>query len=843
MPHTDISYYEFGQYRLDPAERVLTRDGEAVSLTPKATETLLVLLRNAGQLVSKETLMREVWPDTFVEESNLTQNIFILRRVLGDDGNGVKYIETVSRRGYRFVAAVRRSSESDDPISSLEGANRETSFASPTILAVCPFMNATGDAKAEYLPDGITDGVINRLSRIPNLRVMSRSALSRYKDKGLDPQTIGQELGADAVLIGRVSASRSGLFITAELVDVANGWQLWGESFDRASRDILEIQDEIVRQLSAKLKLELSGDDEKRVTKRYTESSAAHEAYLEGRYHWSTYTRNGIEKAIVHFRRATDLDPNYALAYAGIVDCYLRLATSYLPPEEALPPAPTEEDERENESGSVDVEVSQEKVRLRHEWDWKGAERELRRANELKSDYPAAYQWHAACQFSVKLFQESLQYAGNLASKVQVAHLWPTTYQSRHIPSLDLTPAEEVQVLCTIAREQIDVGNYEAACLVLHRWCTIGEWPKLEGLSSYSAADLLFTVGSLASSISSTGRVQKGQKHAEALLNGSIALFEQLGSKTRSAEGRIELARCYYREGLFDTARTTLNLALSSLASDQGELRCSCLILFGVVERDAGRLRDSLSRLNEAATIVEVGGPRMTGRCHYEMATTFRELAISEFCDEYFDRAIDHFRKALHKMEGIGNHRHTASLENNHGYLLLSLGRSEESELHLLRSRRLFDVFADSVRRAQVDDTLARLYLATQRFELAEQTIARAVSMLEISDEEALLAEALTTKAMILCKVAKYHEAKAIFEGAYRVAERCGDSEGAGRAQLIMLEEMCEQLEDSERLEITMNLTTLLATSQQASIVNRLEELKKHIASNHGNRQDCDGAE
>ena len=825
MPHSNVPYYEFGPYRFEPEQRVLTRDGEAVSLTPKATEILMVLLKNPGQLVEKEELMREVWPNTFVEEANLTQNIFTLRRAMAEPGTGRKYIETVSRRGYRFVAAVKvcdaahRLSISESEAADLQNAN---AARQPPILGVLPFINATGDPNIERLANGLTDNIINSLSRIPKLRVMSRSAVFRYKGRELDPQIIGQELGVNAVLIGKVLSGPTGVTISAELVDVANGWQLWGESFEREASDIFEIQNEIARQLTSTLKLRLTGDEEKRVTKRFTENSAAYEAYLEGRYHWSKYTREGIEEAIVHFRQAIELDTNYALAYASIVDCYLRLATNYLPPGQSLPQAPTVT--RTSEDVEFKTELPEEKLRLRHEWDWKGAERELRRANELKSNYPAVHQWHAAYLFSMELFQESLANSKSSAAEKHSAPQQPhLTIESHHVPSLDLTPDEEVQVFCTIAREQIEVGNYEAGCLALHRWWTIGGWPRLEGLSPHSAADLLFTVGALASSVSSTGRIHKGQKHAEALLNGSIALFEHLGSKRRSAEGRIELAGCYYRQGMFDLSRATLLGALGELSDDDRELRSVGLIRLGVVERHAGHLYDSLSRLTEVSEIVELGGPLVTGRYNHELGTTLQDLAETENRSDYFDRVIKHFHKAFYEFVAIGNHRYAAVVENNHGYLLLSLSRFDEAEVHLLRARQLFDGFDDKVRRAQVDDTLARLHLATNRFELAELVVERAVETLETGDEEALLAEALTTKGAVFCKQGRYSEAKGILEGAHRVAERCGDNEGAGRALLIVVEEMSEQLDDEERQELGTRLHKLLAQSQQASTRIRLQ--------------------
>ncbi len=394
----------------------------------------------------------------------------------------------------------------------------------------------------------------------------------------------------------------------------------------------------------------------------------------------------------------------------------------------------------------------------------------------------------------------------------------------------ELTPAEEVQVFCTVAREQIEVGNFEAACVVLQRWWTIGEWPKVQGLETHSSADLLFTAGALAGWVASSRQVPKGQKHAEALLNGSIALFEQLGLKTRAAEGRIELAYCYYREGLFDLARSTLQAALQELPKEESDLKSNALIKLAGVERHAGRLYDSLTQLNKAADIVDSVGPWATGRYHLELATVLKNLAIAEPRDDFFERALGHYQKALYEFEAIGNHRLNAIVENNHGYLLLSLKRLNEAEEHLVLARKLFDGLNDKVRRAQVDETLAQLHAAGCKFDLAEQAILRAVESLGKGGEEALLSEALTTHGMILCRTGRHRQAKRVLERSNRMAESCGDREGAGRALLILIEEMCEELDDGERLELGVRLEALLGDSQQVLILERLRRCQKRIA-------------
>src|SRR5215510_11310666 len=229
MTHNDLRY-EFGPYQLDSSTRILTRDGEGIPLTPKATEILLVLVKHAGQLVEKDELLKEVWPDTFVEENNLTQNIFTLRKALGDDRTDPKYIETVARRGYRFLATVTASANQSAGVI----------YQSP-VVAVFTVTNNTGDPELEYLADGITGNLINNLSRISNLRVMSRSTVTRYKMKDVEPQKAGKELRADAVLVGRINARLSGLTINVELVDVATGWQLCGNTLNSERGDLLEV--------------------------------------------------------------------------------------------------------------------------------------------------------------------------------------------------------------------------------------------------------------------------------------------------------------------------------------------------------------------------------------------------------------------------------------------------------------------------------------------------------------------------------------------------------------------------------------------------------------------------
>jgi len=265
----------------------------------------------------------------------------------------------------------------------------------------------------------------------------------------------------------------------------------------------------------------------------------------------------------------------------------------------------------------------------------------------------------------------------------------------QHIENSPLNLSEQVQAACAQARKRLEAGDYDLGCAALQQWWTIGEWPRHSGLDDEAAAELFFTAGVLSGWVSSTRQIHGGQKPAEGLLNGAIALFERLQKQGRATEARIELACCYYRQGLLDLARKTVRSLLQTLSEDEQELRVVALIRLAVVEGRVGRLHDALGLLNEAAPLVETSGDWTKGRFHLEFATTLKNLGIGESRHAYFDRALDHYEEALRHFEGIGNHRYTAVVENNRGYLLSSLKRFDEAQFHLERARKLFEELSD----------------------------------------------------------------------------------------------------------------------------------------------------
>jgi tetratricopeptide (TPR) repeat protein len=271
--------------------------------------------------------------------------------------------------------------------------------------------------------------------------------------------------------------------------------------------------------------------------------------------------------------------------------------------------------------------------------------------------------------------------------------------------------------------------------------------------------------------------------------------------------------------------------ALKDLAENDRELKSVCLIRIAIIERHAGRLKDALTRLNEVAGVAKVVGPWATGRYHLEVATTLKNIGVSDSNTRSLRQSIKYYQKALHEFEAVGNHRYAAIVENNHGYLLLGLNEFNEAEKHLLRARSLFDSFGDKACRAQVDETLARLHLAEGRLGLAQQAVERAVDALETGDGDVLLAEALVTRGLVLCRMGRHREAKRILERGNQLAERCGDLEGAGRALLVMVEEMLAQLGDDERNELVPQLRKFLGNSQLAATRERLGKCLKLITT------------
>ncbi|HEY0006642.1 MAG TPA: protein kinase [Pyrinomonadaceae bacterium] len=262
-------------------------------------------------------------------------------------------------------------------------------------LAVMPLVNVSGDPNMEYLSDGITESIINTLSQLGQLRVMARSTVFRYKGRDVDPCEAGRELQASAVTTGRVLLVGDNLIIKAELVNVADGSQLWGEQYRRKSADIFEVEAEISKEISEKLRIKLTGAEKRLLAKRHTDNPEAYQLYLKGRFYLGKMTKDGLKRGIEYFNRAIELDPGYALAYAGLAEAYYGLSAAHLPPREAMPRARAAAMKAlELDDTLAEAHASLGLVQAFYDWDWTGAEREYRRAIELNHGYASAHHWY-----------------------------------------------------------------------------------------------------------------------------------------------------------------------------------------------------------------------------------------------------------------------------------------------------------------------------------------------------------------------------------------------------------------------------------------------------------------
>jgi len=363
------------------------------------------------------------------------------------------------------------------------GARRPRSRRSVDSLAVLPFENASADPNTEYLSDGITESIINSLSPLPKLKVMARSTVFRYKGRAVDPQEAGRELGVRAVLTGRVLQLGDRLVIKAELVDAADGAQLWGEQYNRQLTDILQVQEEIAREISEKLRLRLSGEEKKRLAKRHTENTEAYQLYLKGRYYWNKRTEEGLRRGMAYFQQAIGKDPAYALAYAGLADCY-RLLSSYsvLPSKESGPRAKAAALKAlEIDDHLAEAHTSLAYIQFTYDWDLPEAERGFRRALELNSNYATAHQWYSLYLRTMGRFDEAwaeikraqeLDPLSLIISATAALHFYYTRQSERMMEqarqTIELEPSSHItQGVLGLAYEL--QGKYEEAIAEYHR--------------------------------------------------------------------------------------------------------------------------------------------------------------------------------------------------------------------------------------------------------------------------------------------------------------------------------------------------------------------------------------
>jgi adenylate cyclase len=371
--------FRFGDFSLDSGERQLLRDGVEVILRPKTFETLLCLLERHDHLITKNELLDRVWPDTFVSESVLDHCISEIRKALEDDTRNPRYLKTIPRVGYKFMNAA-------EEVIPTGPETRPTTKAPPAgSIAVLPFTNISTDPDNEFFCDGLSEELINGLTKVSALRVVAHSSSFAFKGQNLDAREIGRQLNVAAILEGSVRRAGNRLRISTQLIDTAEGYHLWSEQYDRPVEDVFAIQDEISAVVLDTLKVEWLSQKGKDSARRPTGNMEAYDLYLRGRSFWHRRYEGFIQKAMESFEQAIRKDPHFALAYTGLADTYGSLGVwGWSPPNEVFPKAAAlVRDALDIDDKLAEAHASQGFVHTFYDWNWELAEKEFQRAIDL----------------------------------------------------------------------------------------------------------------------------------------------------------------------------------------------------------------------------------------------------------------------------------------------------------------------------------------------------------------------------------------------------------------------------------------------------------------------------
>jgi DNA-binding winged helix-turn-helix (wHTH) protein/Flp pilus assembly protein TadD len=386
MSSPQSGVYKFGEFRIEAGKRLLLRGGALVALTPKAFDTLLHLIQNRQRVVEKDELMQAIWPDTSVEENNLNQNISTLRRVLGESRGENRYIATIPGKGYRFIADVEGGGALSGPVQ----AARER-----VTLAVLPFENLSSDREREYLADGLTEETIAALGQIDpeHLGVIGRTSVMTYKKATKTLGEIGSELGASYLVESTLRGEGGRFRVTSKLIRVKDQVQVWTASYDGEPASVLNFQRELSAAIAEQIRLRLSPERLSALARRQTRNAEAYDLYLRGRHYWHQLTPPTTKRAVECFSRATQLDPEYALAWSGLADAYAASPINGDAPPLGMWPLAREAAARSvaAEPNLAEAQTSLGFVKFWFDWDWLVAEAAYRKAIELDPSYPMAY--------------------------------------------------------------------------------------------------------------------------------------------------------------------------------------------------------------------------------------------------------------------------------------------------------------------------------------------------------------------------------------------------------------------------------------------------------------------
>lgn len=409
--------YEFGRFRLDLNERALFDGEDMVSLPPKLFDTLVILVEYKGRVVEKEELMQRVWPDSFVEENNINKNIYALRKLFGEDQD---FIETIPKRGYRFVAKVSEGwSVPDEIIVKTRTTGRliiEEELEpepKPKTIAVLPFKTFGSNGSSDHLGLGLADALITRLGNAQQITVRPTSSIVKYNNVDQDLFRIGQELRVDAILEGSIRRLEPRIRVTVQLVNIKDEITLWAGKFDESFTDIFTVEDMISERVADALTLSLSGKERALLTKHHTENIEAYEWLLKGIYQVNRYTPEALGKAIEAFTEATLKDPNYALAFSWLSGCssliYFRNISAPPAKEVALKAKLYAEKALSLDDSLAEAHVVYLAAMLYHDFNFSGVEKEIDRVVAMNPKGPPAHRWCGIFLGARGRFAEALQ--------------------------------------------------------------------------------------------------------------------------------------------------------------------------------------------------------------------------------------------------------------------------------------------------------------------------------------------------------------------------------------------------------------------------------------------------
>ncbi len=467
--------YEFEEFRLDAKSHRLFRreSGELVPLTPKAVELLLFFVQNAGRVLSKDELFEAVWENSFIEEANLSQTIFVLRKTLGENTKNPRFILTAPNRGYQFIAPVKEihsddrileeSFLSDDHSSQVPNSkfqipdsNLSSKLQIPQLkwfaillffliafgiywfypaakpvtvgeiktIAVLPFEDLSVEQTEKYLGVSLADALANKFSGLKQLTVRPTRSVSKYANNREDTAKIGRELQVDAVLDGRIQRIGERIRVSVQLIRTADNATIWTGNFDDQFTNFFAVQDSISQKVVQTLALQIDEKERERFNRHGTENAEAYQDYLVGRYFWNKRTETDLLRAIENFEKAAQKDPNFAQAYAGLANCYILLpeygATT---PHDAFPKAKIAVLKAlELDDLSAEAHTALAYAQAFYDWNWSGAEQSFKRALELNPNYATAYQWYGEYLLATGHFDESRK---NLERAIEIDPVSP----------------------------------------------------------------------------------------------------------------------------------------------------------------------------------------------------------------------------------------------------------------------------------------------------------------------------------------------------------------------------------------------------------------------------------